>query len=129
MIRNRTIVAITIAVAIAACSGSEGNNKDEQSAYAGPKVKAPVEADIRAELAYAANALLNNGTPLPGLAEAQIVEIEHERGQPVAIVSIQINPYTPVEKLLVRNTEQGWQLYDRDIQDRNSSTFMTLKGG
>lgn len=120
----RKIIAAVAVLSVAACSGG-----DSVPNYTGSKVKKPKEAAVRSELEYLQARLTNGNIKVHGLAAMEIVDIDHNRGEPVAVATMRHNENTPEIQLIMRMTEEGWQVYDRDLEDRTSSTYLVLRGG
>lgn len=65
------------------------------------------------------------------LDDMVIVNLAHESDDPVALLTVR-----PIDaedasqdvSLVVVSTDNGWELYDSDMKDRNSSTSMLLLG-
>jgi hypothetical protein len=63
-------------------------------------------------------------------ADAKIVDIKHNSGEPVALATVSIPQENDNDRtivLVLRNTDQGWEVYDKDLTDPRSSTYMLLK--
>jgi len=111
-----TFVTVTL---LASCSPKSGNS-------------APAEEEVKTEFNYVYSQYKARAESAPVLGEIRVLEIAHEGDEPVALVSLEydvLGQTVPKRaNLLLRSTDEGWQVFDRDLTDLESSTSLNFQG-
>ena len=118
MIKVRVAVVLATSIVIVACSD----------------VPSPDEDTVVGDLQSLDEQLIKKKKPAL-FADADIVDIEHVGGESVAVATVRIpsqdpdpeSEYTEI-RLILKHTDTGWEIYDKDLENPGSSTSMILRG-
>lgn len=112
--------AIGLLVLVSGCSGSGSSGGGSKT----PPDSALVESEFR----YAYSQFIAGRRSNGELSYVEVSEIDHEKGAPVAKAVIRYaapvngNSVSKAGTFLFRKSDSGWQIYDRDLANPNSST-------
>lgn len=110
-----------ISVVLTACGGSSDVTTFKS-------VKSPKANNVVEEFREVHARAFDQDRSIGALRDVEVITIEHIKREPVALVDIKYTNarHTETLKLVFRMTDDGWQIYDREMSDPNSSTSLAF---